>query len=111
VVTGSKVTERDAGHSPISNSEVKNEWSLTSPPPVFLNVMYTNNCTFKFVERENGMTNMMNVKVGNKYPLKGRQDFESKKADTPGDRSKKERCIEGFGENILTRDTVWKTHT
>jgi len=39
---------------------------------------------------------------------RGGKIFESKKADTPGDKIKKERCIEGFGENALTRDTVWK---
>jgi len=44
-------------------------------PPVFLNGIYMKNGAFTFVDRENGMTNMINVKVGTKYRLKGRQDF------------------------------------
>jgi len=64
VVTGSSCPwvnwpRREVGHSAKSNSEVENERSHTSPPPVFLT----------------GMKNMTKVKVGKKYRMKGRQDF------------------------------------
>jgi hypothetical protein len=55
--------------------------------PVYLTGMHTISCAFAIVKRENGMTNMKNVRVGKKYRLKGKI-FECKKIDTPGDQIK-----------------------
>jgi len=36
-------------HSSLSNVEVKNEWSCTSTPPVYLHGMYGDSCNGTFV--------------------------------------------------------------
>jgi len=39
---------RDAGHSPPSSTEVTNEWSYTSDPPLRLDVLDRKNFAFSF---------------------------------------------------------------
>jgi hypothetical protein len=51
---GRKRPVRELNHPSSSSVEVKNEWSYTSSPPVYLNIIDRDNFTFSFSSHQNG---------------------------------------------------------
>jgi hypothetical protein len=49
ILPGSKVARHEADHSPPSSTEIKNDWSYDSTPPIYLHGMHRGNFAFYFI--------------------------------------------------------------